>query len=242
MSQETEKIFNSMEKTLQVAKKICYILLWISLVLLTGIGIILKNESIILNVIRIPAFVKDSSYICFFILLYTLSILCMIEIVLLIKNKYKTLIHKWHIVVCIGSIVIIYLTLAIFHVMFPNIFVSDKQVYKQINKEQSVLYAEYQPVLKYLTDYKKEHGVYPQNIENVTPESKFFGKCEYNLFPKENGYILKVYPKKGVIKYYYNDEFDNGYNTLFGTGYISSFLVDKYFYEIDDNWHAVMYR
>ncbi len=242
MNKETENFFNFMDRILQIAKNFCYILIFASLILLFCIVIILKNEAIILNVIKIPSFIKESFYICFFILFFIFSILCPIELVLLIKNKYKTFFDKCHIAVSIISIVIISLILAIFHAMFPNIFVSDKQVYNQINKEKQVLYEEYQPVLKYLADYKKEHGVYPQSIENVTPKSKIFYKYEYNFFPKGNGYYLQVYPKKGVIEYYHNDEFDNKYNAFFGTGYLSGFLNDKYFYEIDDKWHAIMFR
>lgn len=51
--------------------------------------------------------------------------------------------------------------------------------------------------------------------------------------------MLEVYPKKGPIEYYYNDENDQGYNYYNGNGSIDSAFTNYDYYEINKNWHAM---
>ena len=98
-----------------------------------------------------------------------------------------------------------------------------------------------QPVLDYLKNYKKEHGVYPDSLdEKIIPKSDCFDMYKYHTTYNGKGYWLQVYPENGPIEYYYNDENDKNVNYYDGDGYIDGALDNDYFYKIDEKWHAIM--
>lgn len=118
----------------------------------------------------------------------------------------------------------------------------EKRVYSQINKEYSILTEECTPVILYLKSYKEKNGIYPDKIEpEILPHSKTFDKFEYGVTENKKGYWLEIYPRKRPIEYYYNDEYDSGFNYYIGTGYIDGFLDNTRYYEIDKTFHAITY-
>lgn len=178
-------------------------------------------------------------FIC--ILLMPLFILgCPIGLIFQILHKDKTKFDKVLLVLNSICVVFMVLTIIFLFIAFPNARVGEKQVREQIEEEYTTLNLEYQPVLDYLAKYKKENGIYPDKIdEKVIPNSKTFDEYKYNTNLDKKGYWLQVYPIKGPIEYYYNDENDKGYNYYKGNDYIDGAFDNERYYEIDEMWHAI---
>ena len=204
---------------------------------------VILSPILLILALGIPAFkiqfiITSSLFILFIALVYVVS---PIGLIFQILHKNKTKFDK--IILTLNSIGIIfsYLLIIFIFLAFPNDFVDEKDVRTQIDNEILTLNNEYKPVLDYLAKYKKEHGVYPESLDDkLLPKSKIFEMYKYHTSYDGKGYWLQVYPKKGPIEYYYNDENDNGYNYYNGDGYIDGFLDNDYYYEIDDKWHAIM--
>lgn len=177
----------------------------------------------------------------FILIIVQVYLACPVGLVFQILHKNKTKFDKIILTLNLIGIILSYLLIILIFLAFPNDFKDEKDVHHQISLEYPILNKEYQPVLDYLSQYKKEHGVYPKSIdEKLLPKSKTFEMYKYQTNYDGKGYWLQVYPKKGPIEYYYNDENDNGYNYYNGNGYIDGFLDNDYYYEINDKWHAIM--
>ena len=210
------------------------ILMLISTFLLMFVLIFLSN-------ITKLSFFAILSVICNFLFILLYVVACPIGLILQLWHKGKTTFDKWMIGLNITGLLLLAAFMVFIRMAFPNDFVSEKDVRAQISKEYPILNKEYKPVLDYLAQYKKQHGVYPELIdEKVIQKSETFEMYKYNTSYDGKGYWLQVYPKKAPIEYYYNDENDNGYNYYKGDGYIDGFLDNDYYYKIDDTWHAIM--
>ena len=191
-----------------------------------------------ISVFKIQFIITSILFLLFIALVY---VVCPIGLIFQILHKNKTKFDKVILVLNSIGIILSYLLILFVFLAFPNDFVKEKDVRAQISREYSTLNSEYQPVLNYLAKYKKDNGVYPEQIdEKILPKSKIFEMYKYHTNYDGKGYWLQVYPKKGPIEYYYNDENDNSYNYYKGNGHIDGFLDNDFYYEIDTKWHAVM--
>lgn len=219
----------------------------------------MRNKSNLPYLITITLFIIGFSLFIFLaflssvhMLLFTVSAICLwgsialgyticpIGLIFQFLHKDKTVFDKWILGLNLTGVIFAITLLIFVLIAFPNDFKGEKDVRRQIAVEQETLNKEYQPVLDYLSDYKKKHGVYPANIDSVAPKSELFDKYEYHLTIDNKGYWLQVYTVNPPIEYYYNDESENGYNYYNGDGMIDGFLDNDYYYQIDDKWHAIM--
>ncbi len=207
-----------------------FVFVLLATILLSFISVIIQHEIIAVLILTLD------------ILLFPLFfIACPIGLIFQFLHKEKTTFDKWILGLNLVCVTLLIAIVIFIRIAFPNDFVKEKDVRAQINNEYSILNKEYKPVLDYLSQYKKQHGVYPKSIdEKIIPNSETFEMYKYNTSYDGKGYWLQVYPKNAPIEYYYNDENDNGYNYYNGDGYIDGFLDNDYYYKIDDTWHAIM--
>ena len=211
---------------------------YIITVIVFMVGIVLFAMQVFQNDVNMPLFIAAA--ICLgggIIFSYTI---CPIGLIFHFRNKNKTRLDKWLLGLNLTGVIFAFAMLLFSLVAFPNDFKGEKDVRKQIEAERATLNKEYQPVLDYLANYKKVHGVYPANIDSIAPKSELFDKYEYHLTKDDKGYWLQVYTVNAPIEYYYNDESENGYNYYQGDGVIDGALDNDYYYQIDDKWHAIM--
>ena len=170
----------------------------------------------------------------------SIPLLCIIGLILQILHKEKNKFDKIMLALNSAAILMMVLLVIFAYIAFPNALVKDEDVKAQIDTEFATLNKEYQPVLDYLAMYKKKNGVYPDKIDaKVLPKSETFDKYVYHVASDKKGYWLEVYPINAPIEFYFNDEYDNGYEYYKGTGTIDSAFTNYNYYEIDKKWHAV---
>ena len=142
--------------------------------------------------------------------------------------------------VLIGLVITISVALLLVFYIQISFTIKENKTLSQAKIEHQALKKHFSRVLSFLADYKKKNNVYPDVIDNAIVVPNSFKKIEYVTFGDKKSYHIKVYPKKGPVDYYYNDENDNGYNYYQGTGFFDGFMTNEYYYELDKNWHAVM--
>lgn len=195
-------------------------------------------EALLDNINMFYSNISINCILCSIVSVYTI---CPISLIFQFLNKNKNKLDKWLLGLNLAGVIFFISTLIFVIFAFPNEFKGEKEVRVQINQEYSILNKEYQPVLDYLKNYKKEHGVYPDSLdEKIIPKSDCFDMYKYHTTYNGKGYWLQVYPENGPIEYYYNDENDKNVNYYDGDGYIDGALDNDYFYKIDEKWHAIM--
>ena len=211
--------------------------------IITFVVFIIGFASLIIGALldNVNMFYFKVSTICILCSIVSVYTICPISLIFQFLNKNKNKLDKWLLGLNLAGVIFFISTLIFVIFAFPNEFKGEKEVRVQINQEYSILNKEYQSVLDYLKNYKKEHGVYPDSLdEKIIPKSDCFDMYKYHTTYNGKGYWLQVYPKNGPIEYYYNDENDKNVNYYDGDGYIDGALDNDYFYKIDEKWHAIM--
>lgn len=177
--------------------------------------------------------------ICLFVIFVLVYLFNPIILFFQIKQNPKTILLK--ILIFLNSLIIIisYIFLFFYFQLFPNYFVGNKEIEKQIKKEYIYLHEEISPILTYLENYYAHNKFYPLSIEKKILNTKKFDKTEY--LPNQNGkeYIIKIYPYKGPIEYY---QFVPTNNSNMKNFCEDIGLDYKCYYIINNNWSAVYYK